>query len=122
MAARSEVGVGAAPKVVERVVEIVNQAGLHARPVMQFVDTASRYQASMISVDQGSGRIRFEEAIYSDGNIHLKLPVMGLEIEGTVDLDYQVLRVVADPSATKDEFSLAHDNHFRPIAAVAERV
>ena len=35
------------PQVVERVVEIVNQAGLHARPVMKFVDLANTYEASI---------------------------------------------------------------------------
>jgi phosphocarrier protein len=51
-----EVGVGEAPNVVQRVVEIVNEAGLHARPVMQFVDTASRYQAS-IQVHKGGEKV-----------------------------------------------------------------
>ncbi|MCP4247635.1 MAG: HPr family phosphocarrier protein [bacterium] len=32
---------------VERTVEILNDAGLHARPVMRFVDLASKYQASI---------------------------------------------------------------------------
>ena len=36
-----------APKTVERVVEIVNHQGLHARPVMKFVDLASEYNASI---------------------------------------------------------------------------
>ncbi len=36
-----------AAKVVEQVVEVVNQAGLHARPVMKFVDLANSYQASV---------------------------------------------------------------------------
>ncbi len=40
------------PKVVERVVEIVNQAGLHARPVMRFVDLANTF-ASSIQVNNG---------------------------------------------------------------------
>jgi len=33
--------------VVERDVAIVNKQGLHARPVMQFVDTASRFTAEV---------------------------------------------------------------------------
>jgi len=51
-----EVGVGEASKVVERIAEIVNQAGLHARPVMQFVDIANRYQAS-ITVHKGGEKV-----------------------------------------------------------------
>ncbi len=35
-------------------VEIVNQQGLHARPVMKFVDTASSFK-STVWVDQGEG-------------------------------------------------------------------
>lgn len=34
--------------------KIVNKQGLHARPVMQFVDIASGFQAS-IAVDRGEG-------------------------------------------------------------------
>jgi phosphocarrier protein len=34
-------------KTVERVVEIINPQGLHARPVMMFVDLASKYSASI---------------------------------------------------------------------------
>lgn len=35
-------------------VTIVNPQGLHARPVMKFVDLATRYQASVV-VDRGEG-------------------------------------------------------------------
>lgn len=35
-------------------VEIPNRQGLHARPVMKFVDLASKYQAR-IAVDRGEG-------------------------------------------------------------------
>ena len=42
-----EVAVDHAPKTIERVVEIVNQQGLHARPVMKFADLAKEYSASV---------------------------------------------------------------------------
>jgi phosphocarrier protein len=42
-----EVGVEAAPKPVERYVEVVNEMGLHARPVMQCVDMAKTFQAAV---------------------------------------------------------------------------
>lgn len=35
-------------------VEVVNQQGLHARPVMKFIDLASNFQASIV-VDKGEG-------------------------------------------------------------------
>jgi len=37
-----------------REVDIVNRQGLHARPVMKFVDLASTFQA-IINVDRGDG-------------------------------------------------------------------
>jgi phosphocarrier protein HPr len=46
-AGMDEVGVEAAPKVVERYVEVVNEMGLHARPVMQCVDLAKSYRAAV---------------------------------------------------------------------------
>ena len=36
-----------APKVVERAVEIVNEQGLHLRPVAKFAELANEYQASV---------------------------------------------------------------------------
>ena len=43
----AEFGVEHAPKTIERVVEIVNGQGLHARPVMKFVDLASEFSATV---------------------------------------------------------------------------
>ena len=40
--------------VVTAEVEIVNPQGLHARPVMRFVDLASNYEAG-VTVDKGEG-------------------------------------------------------------------
>ena len=40
------------PDVFTREVEIVNPQGLHARPVMQFVDVASQFQ-SVVTVTKG---------------------------------------------------------------------
>ena len=51
-----EDGASDALRVVERVVEIVNEAGLHARPVMQFVDTAGRFPSS-VSVEKGGEKV-----------------------------------------------------------------
>jgi len=45
-----------APKTVERVVEILNRQGLHARPVMKFVDLASEFSAS-ISVHKTTEKV-----------------------------------------------------------------
>jgi phosphocarrier protein HPr len=43
---------GGADQVVRRQVRIVNRQGLHARPVMRFVDVASRFQAC-VTVQRG---------------------------------------------------------------------
>jgi len=51
-----EVEVDDAPQVVERVVEIVNAQGLHARPVMKFVDLAAQYTSS-ITVSKGDENV-----------------------------------------------------------------
>ncbi len=40
-------------------VEIVNQQGLHARPVMKFVEIASAHEAN-VEVDQGQGTERVD--------------------------------------------------------------
>ncbi len=50
------------PKAVEREVEIVNQAGLHARPVMKFVDLAGTFD-STISVDNGQEKVDGKSAM-----------------------------------------------------------
>ena len=42
-----EVRVDQAPKTIDRDVEIINKQGLHARPVMRFVDLASQYKADL---------------------------------------------------------------------------
>ncbi|MFQ5490628.1 MAG: HPr family phosphocarrier protein [Phycisphaerae bacterium] len=49
-------GVDAESNQAETVVRIVNQAGLHARPVMAFVDLANTYQASLC-VSKGECRV-----------------------------------------------------------------
>ena len=51
-----------APKVAERVVEIVNQAGLHARPVMKFVDLANSFEA-LIWVDNNKDKVDGKSAM-----------------------------------------------------------
>jgi phosphocarrier protein len=51
-----EVGVDDSPRVVEREFEIVNVQGLHARPVMKFVDLAVQYEAS-VTVTKGSEKV-----------------------------------------------------------------
>ena len=43
----AEAGAGGGDQIVERSVQILNDAGLHARPVMRFVDLASKYQATI---------------------------------------------------------------------------
>ncbi len=48
----AEAGADGGDRIVERSVQILNEAGLHARPVMRFVDLAGQYQAS-ISVTKG---------------------------------------------------------------------
>ena len=40
-------------------VEVVNQQGLHARPVMKFVDLAAEYDADVV-VDRGDGTERVD--------------------------------------------------------------
>ena len=57
-----EVRVEDAPKVAERVVEIVNQAGLHARPVMKFVDLANSFEA-LIWVDNNKDKVDGKSAM-----------------------------------------------------------
>ncbi len=45
-----------APNVIERAFEIVNTQGLHARPVMRFVDLASGFQ-STVTVSKGGEKV-----------------------------------------------------------------
>lgn len=49
----AEAGAGGGDPIVERSVQILNDAGLHARPVMRFVDLANKYQASIIVTKGG---------------------------------------------------------------------
>jgi phosphotransferase system HPr (HPr) family protein len=42
-----------APKVVERVVQIVNEAGFHLRPVAKFAELAKKYQSSVCVDNDG---------------------------------------------------------------------
>lgn len=44
------------PRQIEREVTIVNTQGLHARPVMRFVDLASQFSAS-VTIEKGRTRV-----------------------------------------------------------------